>query len=120
MTEGIIDIAALRRLLEAIGGEPADLDELFEDYRSEAPDLAAQISEAATAGDLEKLRIAAHTLKSNARDFGAMGLSALCETLEHECRTGAVVDPRGMAEAIAVAEIAARQALGQISASDIL
>ena len=120
MTDGIIDIAALRHLLEAIGGDPEDLDELFEDYRSEAPDLVAQISEAAAAGDLERLRIAAHTLKSNARDFGSMRLSALCEELEHECRTGAVANPLGMAETIAAAEIAARQALGEIRANDLL
>jgi HPt (histidine-containing phosphotransfer) domain-containing protein len=120
MNDVIINVEALRRLLDAIGGDPEDLDELFEDYRSEAPDLAAQISGAAAAGDIEMLRIAAHTLKSNARDFGAMQLSALCEDLEHECRTGAVANPLGMAEAIAAAEIAARQALGDISADDLV
>ena len=120
MAGEIIDLAALRRLLEAIGGDAEDLDELFEDYRSEAPELAAKISQAAAGGDLEGLRFAAHTLKSNARDFGATSLSALCENLEHECRSGAVADPLGMAETIAVAESAARQALGEISASDLL
>ena len=120
MAGEIIDLAALRRLLEAIGGDPEDLDELFEDYRSEAPELAAKISQAAAGGDLEGLRIAAHTLKSNARDFGATKLSALCEKLEQECRSGAVADPHGMAEAIAAAENASRQALDEISASDLL
>lgn len=120
MNDGVINISALRRLLEAIGGDPDDLNELFEDYRSEAPQLVAQISEAAIAGDMETLRIAAHTLKSNSRDFGAMELSRLCESLEHECRAGAAADPLGRAEAIAAAEIAARRKLGEIDARDLL
>ena len=37
-------------------------------------------------GDVDRLRIAAHTLKSNARDFGALGLSSLCEALEIAAR----------------------------------
>ena len=49
-----------------------------------------------------------------------MRLSALCEELEHECRAGAVANPLGMMEAIAAAEIAARQALGEIRANDLL
>ena len=120
MSDRIIEIAALRRLLEAIGGDPEDLRELIMDFQSEAPELAAKIREAAAEGDLESLRITAHTLKSNARDFGAMRLSALCEELEHECRTGAVADPNGMANAISAAETAARGALGDVSADDVL
>ena len=120
MSDGIIEIAALRRLLEAIGGDPEDLRELIEDFRSEAPELAAQISEAAAGADLESLRIAAHTLKSNARDFGATRLSALCEELEQDCRTGAVADPGDRAEAIAAAETAARKALGDLRTDEVL
>lgn len=119
MSGGIIETAALRRLLEAIGGDPEDLRELISDFRSEAPELVARIREAAAEGDIESLRIAAHTLKSNARDFGAMRLSALCEELEHECRTGAVADSVGMAQAIAAAETAARDALGKVNADGV-
>lgn len=111
MAEETIDHAALRQLLDVIGGDRDDLDELIEDYRSTAPSLAADISEAAETGDFERLRIAAHTLKSNARDFGALRLSSLCEALEKECRAGAVSDPRRSAAAIVTEEAAARQAL---------
>ena len=119
VNDGVIDRAALTRLLVAIGGDPQDLDELLEDYRSTAPSLAAQIRSAAGSGDLEALRIAAHTLKSNARDFGAMRLSSLCEKLERDCRSGAVSDSQSAAEAIAVEEAAARQALDALSADDL-
>jgi HPt (histidine-containing phosphotransfer) domain-containing protein len=119
MTDDVIDRAALRRLLDVIGGNPEDLNDLLEEYRNTAPELASQISVAASSGDLEKLRIAAHTLKSNARDFGATRLSSLCDNLERNCRNGAVPDWRGMAEAIDSEEAAARQALSSINAEDI-
>ena len=114
MTDGVIDRAALRKLLDVIGGDRDDLDELLEDYRGTAPNLAAEISDAAEASDLDRLRIAAHTLKSNARDFGALRLSSLCDALEKECRTGAVADARGSAAAIVAEETIARQALDNV------
>ncbi len=119
MDDNVIDRAALRRLLEVIGGAADDLDELLADYLDEAPSMAAQIGAAASAGDVNALRIAAHTLKSSARDFGALGLSELCAALELECRTGTVSDLCGRAEAIAVAELAARKALSKLNASDL-
>lgn len=114
MNDSEIDLTALSRLLEVIGGDPEDLAELLEDYRATAPDLAAQIEAAAAAGDLDALRIAAHTLKSNAQDFGATWLSVLCAELEHACRDGDVPDPVGKAAAIAAAEDSARAALASI------
>lgn len=114
MDETAIDLSALRRLLEMIGGDPEDMAELLEDYREAAPDLAGQIRVAAETGDLDALRIAAHTLKSNARDFGAMRLALLCEELEHACRDGQVGDPAGIAAAIAAEEEAARTRLSTI------
>lgn len=118
MTEHILDRAAIRRLLDLIGGDPEDLDELLDEFRSAAPELAAQIGAAADCGDLDALRIAAHTLKSNARDFGALQLSTLCESLEHECRNGAVPDAPARAAAIAQAEAAVTLALSDITAED--
>jgi HPt (histidine-containing phosphotransfer) domain-containing protein len=37
---------------------------------------------AAETGDAPGLRLAAHSLKSNSAEFGAMSLSALCKELE--------------------------------------
>ena len=119
MSDDIIDRSVLRRLLELIGGDPADLEDLLEDYRTQAPELASRISAAARSNDLDALRIAAHTLKSNARDFGAMRLSALCGDLERDCRSGTIADPHSRAEAIRVEEAAARDALSGVAASDL-
>lgn len=120
MNEDGIELSALRRLLELIGGDPEDLRDLLRDYQNEAPELASRIIAAAHAGNLDALRIAAHTLKSNSRDFGAMRLSAMCKELEQECRSGAVADPVSKAEAIAFEEAAARQALSNVATEDIL
>ncbi len=38
--------------------------------------------QAAQSGDAPALRLAAHSLKSNSADFGAMALNALCKQLE--------------------------------------
>jgi HPt (histidine-containing phosphotransfer) domain-containing protein len=119
MTDDIIDRGALCNLLDVIGGDPEDLDELLGDYRETAPELAAAISGAANSGDLQALRIAAHTLKSNARDFGAIRLSSLCEALERECRAGAVPDAQQAAAAIVSEEAAARRALASLKADDL-
>ena len=119
MSDDIIDRSALRALLELIGGDPEDLRDLLEDYRTQAPELASRITAAARSNDLDALRIAAHTLKSNARDFGAMRLSALCAELEQDCRSGTLADPLSRAEAISSEEAAAREALDAVAANDI-
>jgi len=74
-----------------------------------------RLCEAAAAGDLDALRIAAHTLKSNARDFGAMALSSVCATLEAECRTGAASEPQAQVERIAQELDRARTALSGLA-----
>jgi len=101
VNSGIIDIEAIHRLLAAIGGDPEDLEELLDDFQNEAPELVDRMQSASRSDDIEALRIAAHTLKSNSRDFGAMGLSAICKTLEQECREKQVLEPREKVEKIA-------------------
>lgn len=114
MTDDVIDTTALTRLLQTIGGDVDDLRELVDDYEEDAPALVAVILEAAGAGDDEAMRVAAHALKSNARDFGAACLSDLCEDLERACREGGPVDAMRAAEKIAAVEREARCALGEV------
>lgn len=76
------------RLISAIGGDFEGFEELRQDYLSNAPDLVAKLRNASVVQDWTAVRIAAHTLKSNARDFGATHLSNLCETLEKQCKDG--------------------------------
>jgi HPt (histidine-containing phosphotransfer) domain-containing protein len=113
--EGTIDTAALKRLLHIIGGDVDELRELLEEYLETAPELAASMSRAAAVGDRNAIRIAAHTLKSNARDFGAKRLSQLCAALEHDCRSENAIDPVAAAAEIAQEERAASRALDAIS-----
>lgn len=80
MTE--IDIEALRRLKEVIGGDSEDLQELMDDFCDIAPDLVAQIVNASSAQNLGALKIASHTLKSNSRDLGATKLGELSAKIE--------------------------------------
>ncbi len=111
MKDNNIDESALVRLLETIGGDMDDLRELIDDYSEDAPALVGTINAAVEKGDTEALRIAAHTLKSNARDFGAIRLSALCENLEHACREGMPNDAKAAADEISAADSEARRAL---------
>ena len=50
--------------------------------------MLATIGEAAAGGDGVALRRAAHTLKSNARTFGAMTLGDVCQEIEERAARG--------------------------------
>ncbi|MFK8035509.1 MAG: Hpt domain-containing protein [Hyphomicrobiales bacterium] len=87
-----IDIEALRRLKEVIGGDSEDLQELMDDFCDIAPDLVAQIVSACSAHDLGALKIASHTLKSNSRDLGAIELGELSARIEAASQSGDETD----------------------------
>ena len=58
--------------------------ELIDAFLQNAPQLMGEL-----AGDeAEEVRRASHTLKSNARTFGATDLADLCQRLEERARTG--------------------------------
>lgn len=118
MQAGIIDQASLDRLLDVIGGDVEDLQELIEEFSDSAPGLVVTMRKAVESGDTDALRIAAHTLKSNARDMGAIALASLCKRLEHACRAGAVEDPAGSVEAIDSELRKARVALATLPLAD--
>jgi histidine phosphotransfer protein HptB len=119
LADDAIELPALKRLLEVIGGDRADLTELIDDFRSGAPELVAQMQAASAAGDTAALTRAAHTLKSNARDFGAMRLAARCAELERASREGAIPDAAASIEAIAEEEAMARRTLVALNVEDI-
>ena len=114
MIDMVIDTAALARLLQAIGGDVNDMRELVGDYEEDAPALVAAIAEAASVGDGDSMRVAAHSLKSNASDFGAARLSELCADLERDCREGGPLNATDAIEEIAAAEREARRVLGEV------
>lgn len=114
-----IELPALKRLLEMIGGDHADLAELIDDFINGAPELVAQMQAATTAADSAALTRAAHTLKSNARDFGAMRLAALCAELERASREDQGLEAAASIAVIAEEEELARKALGALNVEDL-
>jgi histidine phosphotransfer protein HptB len=84
----VIEREALIKLFEMIGESSDSLAELIESFLDESPTLLDQLRQASDRGDRISLGLAAHTLKSSARDFGAGQLSTYCEELEKKCRDG--------------------------------
>jgi PAS domain S-box-containing protein len=82
-----IDSVALDRLRQALG--EAAMSELIGTFLREAPQLLATMRSAVEQGDIEDVRRAAHTLKSNAATFGAAELSEVARALEREAHEGA-------------------------------
>ncbi len=77
-----LDTAALDNLRETVGGDEEFLAELVETFLEDAPQMLVDMRQAVESGDAPGLRLAAHSLKSNSADFGAMSLNALCKELE--------------------------------------
>jgi HPt (histidine-containing phosphotransfer) domain-containing protein len=84
----MLDRSALDRLRQTLGDDPADLVDLLETFLADAPDILVSMEAAAQAGDPGVVRRHAHSLKSNARDLGAMDLAVICATLEGDLREG--------------------------------
>jgi HPt (histidine-containing phosphotransfer) domain-containing protein len=83
-----LDRAALDELAEMTGGDPEFLGELIETFYADGSDLLATIESSASGGDTAALRRAAHTLKSNARTFGAAALGEVCQEIEERAAGG--------------------------------
>ncbi len=95
VSTGPINTAALRELLESIGADDLEFfDSLINDFVTDASDLAGSLTTAATAGDLDEARKAAHTLKSSALMFGAEFLSYAARDAEHAAREDDLVGLR--------------------------
>jgi len=77
-----LDPVALNRLLQVVGDSREVLAELIDSFLEDAPELLQTMTAAAQTGDAKSLRRAAHTLKSNSADFGALELCDLCKELE--------------------------------------
>jgi len=86
--DGVIDREVLDNLLEAVGGDGEFLNELLETYFADTPQLFSTMHEALTTGNSEEFRRAAHSLKSNSANFGAMDLSHKAKALEEMGKNG--------------------------------
>lgn len=75
------------RMLER-AGKPGILAQMIGLFIKGSADQIAALLAASDAGDGERLRIASHTLKSNAASFGASDLAELCREIELAARAG--------------------------------
>lgn len=78
----------LDELRASVGDDPAFVAELIGEFIEEAPRQLQTLREAATTSQAEAARRAAHTLKGNARTFGAEVLASLCLEAETAAAAG--------------------------------
>ena len=82
MDHDVVNHDAIDNLLRSVGGDLDFLEELLQDFFDDSRHQLSQMQEALAAGDAERLRRAAHTLKSNSDNFGANRLAESCKSLE--------------------------------------
>jgi HPt (histidine-containing phosphotransfer) domain-containing protein len=75
-----IDRATFENLEQTAGAD--FVRELVATFLTEAPRMLDELRAALAAGDAEKFRRTAHSLKSNSNTFGALTLGAMAKNLE--------------------------------------
>lgn len=75
-----IDIATFNALKETAGTD--FVGELVGAFLEEAPGMLKELGSAYAAGEADRFKRAAHSLKSNGLTFGAMSLAAMAKDLE--------------------------------------
>ena len=96
----VLDEETLEELHAVIGAETARIINV---YLEDAPQLVAQLEQAALGPDFDVLRDAAHSLKSSSANLGAMALSAAAKRIELGARMQSLDRP-AVAVALVVAE----------------
>jgi CheY-like chemotaxis protein len=101
LTAPVLDQAVLDELrkLEA-DGAPDLLADLIGLFQQETPPLMDSIRDAVAAGNADKLRSAAHTLKGSSSSLGARTLADLSADLERKGRSGSVDGAAAVVEAL--------------------
>jgi HPt (histidine-containing phosphotransfer) domain-containing protein len=107
----VLDQKVLDDLRASVGGDEAFFAELVDELLADAPRQLASLREAASSGDAEGARRAAHTLKGNGRTFGAEELSALGLELETAAADGDLDTVLSRLDAIDEAWVRTRGAL---------
>jgi len=89
MSTDPIDREVLARL--DFGEPPGEmLALLVATFLEHAPDNVTAMVDGARTGDVEAVTLAAHSLKSSARQFGALHLGDLCEVVESAGKAGTI------------------------------
>jgi CheY-like chemotaxis protein len=114
-SDAVLDPVALKRLQATLGKQAATmLPVLIDTFFKDAVKLQTDARQALAQGQLEELRRAAHTLKSNSANFGAQTLAALCQELENRAKEGELEDAEALLTQIEVEYKKARTALEAI------
>ncbi len=98
MTDTLIDPEAWEALKSMT--EPAFLSELIDVYLNDSPQLIEQIRTGLAAADVESVRRAAHSLKSNSASFGASRLANAARELEMIAKSGSLDGAGSKLEAV--------------------
>jgi HPt (histidine-containing phosphotransfer) domain-containing protein len=80
MPKSVIDSATFEELKDTAGAD--FVVELVDTFLVEAPLMLDDLRAALAAGDAERFRRAAHSLKSNSNTFGALTLGTMARALE--------------------------------------
>jgi HPt (histidine-containing phosphotransfer) domain-containing protein len=86
MAETLIDKEAWERMKSMTG--PAFLVELIDVFLKDSPDLIEEMRAGLATGETERVRRAAHSLKSNAATFGADRLAGVAREMEMMAKSG--------------------------------
>ncbi len=88
----VLDLSTLRELrsLGSAGGDAGLLTDLVAVFTEETPRHIATMRSAAQEGDADELRMAAHHMKANCSNLGALGLSEAARVVEELALGGAL------------------------------
>ncbi len=98
LQSGPTESDVLEQLRKTTGDDDEFVAEMIDTFIDDAPGLLQQIQRAATQGDADELRIAAHSLKSNSAEFGARVLYELCREMEAMGRAGTPGEAKPLAD----------------------
>ncbi len=106
----VLDLGALERLGRAYSEET--LAEFKSDFLSIGRESVETFHDAAGKGNLERMTIASHNLKSNSATMGLMQLSELCRNIELACKKERLDEARDFARGLGETLEQALMALG--------
>ena len=113
-SDPVLDPDAINRLLRVVDGNQEVIVVLIDTFLEDAPGLIETMRQGTETQDVEAVRRAAHTLKSNSADFGAKKLSMLCRQLEDSAKSRNLSDASAIAAEISVAYEPVASALAEM------
>ena len=108
-----IDLLTFAKLKNDAGAD--FVGELVEAFRSETPQLIAELRRALSVGDAGAFRQAAHSIKSTSITFGALSLGEMAKELEALGRAGDLAGLQERVDRLAAEYERVQQALWDLS-----